>query len=396
VELTRTERAFLEGSEGAATRKAMEVLVALGKVYGAARLIKVTSAHVAGVSYRNLGEAGLEFLEEMATDGKVRVPTTLNPAGMDVERWSEMQVDRQFAADQLAVVRAFEKMGIAAVCTCTPYLVPQSPACGPPGPGEHIAWSESSAVAYANSVLGARTNREGGPSALASALTGRTPEYGLHLDEARQAEVTVMVEAKVRTTHEFGCLGHVIGNRIGNRIPYVRKLEEVDADCLKSFAASIATFGGTGLFHIEGVTSDRTVVPKETVVVRHADLELARADLTDAGAIDFVSVGCPHCSIEELKELARLLSRARVTVEFWVATARSTKELADQLGYAATIEESGARLVCDTCLAAAPLAGRFQGLATNSAKGCYYARGSNRFRTRLCSLEDCVRLALGG
>ena len=207
MRLTAEEHSMLAGDHGRAVRKAMEILVALGEIYGAERMIPVTSVQIAGVSYDNLGEAGLEFLQEMAEGGgRARVLTTLNPAGMDVENWPVLGIPAGFAADQQRVLDAFARMGVQVTCTCTPYLSGNTP-----GFGEHIAWAESSAVCYANSVLGARTNREGGPSALAAALTGRTPAYGYHLDGNRAPAVSVEVRAEVQGTHAFGALGRAIG-----------------------------------------------------------------------------------------------------------------------------------------------------------------------------------------
>jgi predicted aconitase len=163
MRLTPEQNEMLDGSQGRATRKAMQILVALGEIYGAERMIPVSSVQIAGVSYDNLGEAGLQFLSEMADGGgKVRVQTTLNPAGMDIENWHSLGIQPDFAEQQGRVLEAYSRMGVTTTCTCTPYLTGNLPLFG-----EHIAWSESSAVCYANSVLGARSNREGGPSALA-------------------------------------------------------------------------------------------------------------------------------------------------------------------------------------------------------------------------------------
>jgi predicted aconitase len=175
MELTQDEQQMLTGEQGKAAQKAMEILAAIGTIYGADRMIPVTSVQIAGVSFDNLGEAGLDFLSEMANNGgKVKVLTTLNPAGMDVENWNALGIDPEFARDQTRVIEAYTRMGVVPTCSCTPYLFGNIPHYG-----EHIAWAESSAVCYANSVLGARTNREGGPSALAASLTGKTPNYGL-------------------------------------------------------------------------------------------------------------------------------------------------------------------------------------------------------------------------
>ena len=206
MNLTNDDMKLLKGYSGKAVKRGMEILVALGDIYSAKRLIDVSSVQIAGVSYDNLGEAGLDFLSEMADDGQVRVLTTLNPAGMDLENWRALGIDADFAENQKRVIDAFRRMGVITSCTCTPYLIGNSPHFR-----EHVAWSESSAVCYANSVLGARTNREGGPSALAAALTGKTPEYGLHLDNKRKAEVHVKVDTILRDTCTFSALGKIIG-----------------------------------------------------------------------------------------------------------------------------------------------------------------------------------------
>ncbi|MFH0818255.1 MAG: aconitase X, partial [Candidatus Micrarchaeota archaeon] len=211
MHLTKEQLSILSGERGHAAKKAMGILAALGDIYGADKLIPVTSVQVAGVSYHNLGDAGLEFLEEMAQSGKSAVKTTLNPAGMDIEDWEDLGITSDFAKKQIRIVQAFVKMGISPTLTCTPYLAGNNPKFK-----EHIAWSESSAVAYANSVIGAYTNREGGPSALSSSITGFTPNYGLHLEENRQAAKKIQVSAKVESISEFGALGYAIGKAIGS------------------------------------------------------------------------------------------------------------------------------------------------------------------------------------
>ena len=210
MHLTREEEQMLSGEQDYALQKSMQILVTLGEIFGADSMVPVTSVQVAGVSYYNLGDAGLEYLQNLAAKGaKVRVRTTLNPAGMDLENWRQLGIDEGFAKKQEQVIESFVKMGIPPSCTCTPYLVGNEPAFG-----EHIAWSESSAVTYANSVLGAMTNREGGPSAIAAALTGRTPRYGMHLEEKRRAQVRVKVDAKLESVPDFGALGHAVGKRL--------------------------------------------------------------------------------------------------------------------------------------------------------------------------------------
>ncbi len=392
LELTKDDRDMLDGKYGKSAKKAMEIITALGEIYGAKRLISVSSVQIAGVSYHNLGEAGLEYLSDMAEDGQTRVLTTLNPAGMDLTEWKKHGISERFAKNQGRVVEAFLKMGVIATCTCTPYLIGNLPHYG-----EHIAWAESSAVCFANSVIGAMTNREGGPSALASALTGRTAEYGFHLQENRVAQVRYDVEARMENTDDFGLLGQVIGTRTKKAIPYITGVANATTEQLKSFCASVATYGGVALFHMEGLTPNRTLVPDKTEVITQDELDAARSELDDTDAeIDFISVGCPHASIKEIGEIAKMLEGKKVAKEktVWITTAKPTKDLAVKMGYYDTIEKAGAFLVSDACCAVAPLKGRFKGLLTDSAKACFYARGKNSFKTKIRTIEECIKEAI--
>ncbi len=389
MKLTSQEKDMLKGKEGNARKKSMQILTALGRIYGAKRLIDVASVQIAGVSYKNLGEAGLEYLSNMAKDGTVKVLTTLNPAGMDLENWQKLGIKKDFAIKQEKVIEVFKKMGITVTCTCTPYLIGNLPRYS-----ENIAWSESSAVCFANSVLGAKTNREGGPSSLASALTGKTPEYGMHLEKNRQAKIKVKVKTKLVGTWDFGALGKATGQKIGNTIPLFTEIKTATTDELKSLCASIATYGGTALFHIQGITPNKTKIPTKTITITKKDLNKAKKELTDNAKIDFVGIGCPHASIKEITKIAKMLKGKKVKKEMWISTARPTKSIADKMGYSKIIEKAGAKFACDTCFAVAPLKGRFKAMATDSAKGCYYAKNTNKFATHIMPLEECVRVAL--
>jgi predicted aconitase len=389
MELTKQEQKMLEGKNGNAVRKSMEILVALGEIYGAKELIDVTSVQVAGVSYDNLGDAGLEFLDDLAKDGKVKVLTTLNPAGMDMENYKALGIAEDFAVKQKLVIEAFTKMGILPTCTCTPYLIGNNPHFG-----QHIAWSESSAVAYANSVLGARTNREGGPSALAAALTGKTPAYGMHLDENRNAQIKIKLKCKIKGTNEFGALGKAIGEKVKAKPVLITGIKEATVEELKSFSASIATYGGAAIFHIKGITPNKTPTPKEELIITQADIDKATKEMRmDDCEVDFVSIGCPHASINEIAKVAELLKGKKVKKEFWITTARPTKKIADQAGYSKIIEEAGAKFAADTCCVVAPIKGRFKCLATDSAKGCYYAYSKNQSKTKIMPIEELVKEA---
>jgi len=396
LKLTKEEQDMLEGKHGKAAQKSMEILNTLGEIFDAECMVDVYGGQIAGVSYGNLGEAGLEFLTEMAEDGEVRVLTTLNPAGMDRENWKALGIDKEFAKNQNRAIDAFAKMGIITTCSCTPYLIGNTPHFG-----QHIAWAESSAVCYANSVIGARTNREGGPSALASAITGKTPKYGYHLDENRHGEVLVKVNAPVKGTDEYGVLGKFIGDKLvelGKKIPYIVGISSATVEELKSFCASVATYGGTALFHMEGITPEyyKYPIPSDIVFeINQGDLEKTRSELIDKDIeIDFVSIGCPHASIHEIAKVAQLLEGKNVKKEFWLTTARPTKKIADEAGYTKIIESAGAKFAADTCCVVAPIKGRFRGIMVDSAKACYYGRAKNKFKVKIGTIEDCIEEAI--
>jgi predicted aconitase len=393
--LTKKEERMLDGEEGNAVKKSMEILVALGNIYGAKRLIEVGSVQVAGVSYHNLGEAGLEFLNELAKDGKVKVLTTLNPAGMDLENWRNLGIDEEFAKKQNMVIEAFSKMGIIISCTCTPYLIGNLPRYG-----EHVAWSESSAVTFANSVIGAKTNREGGPSALAAAFVGKTPCYGLHLDKNRVPDMHVEVTCELTKISDWGALGYCIGKGAQSKIPYITGIKEANVDELKTFCASVVTFGAKPLFYMQNITpaSENVQPPEQKITITDRDIQEAYNSINDeTEEIDFVCIGCPHASIKEIAQIAELLKEKKISpsTEFWVATSRPAKQLADKRGYTEIIENAGGKFACDTCMAVAPLKGRFRAIATTSAKGCYYSR-HNMMLTKMGSLDECVEAGVTG
>jgi hypothetical protein len=393
LHLSKEEEAMLAGEQGRATQKAMQILVALGKIYDAERLIRVSSVQVSGVSYKNLGDAGLEFLNELATDGRARVKTTLNPAGMSLTDWESQGIASGFAEKQMEVIGAYEKLGIEISCTCTPYLAGNEPVFG-----NHIAWGESSAVAYANSVIGARTNREGGPSALAASLTGRTPLYGLHLRENRVPNVAVDVEAQLRRPEDFATMGYFVGRAVKDGLPRFRGVKRAALEDLKTLSAALASSGGVAMFHIEGLTPESALRAKglETLTFTGKELAETRSMLNDDGTPDFVSVGCPHCSLTELATLARLLSGRRVRREFWVCCSREVKRQGDEAGYSRVIEKSGAKFALDTCMVVAPVEELgFRVVATNSAKACHYIRNAG-LKVRFMSLEQCVAEATRG
>ena len=399
MRLTDEERSMLDGAQGEGVRKAIEIVVALGTIYGAEDFVPVSHVQVSGVSYKNLGDAGLEFLREWAAQGAhVRVPTTLNPAGMDLRHWRELGFPSDFAAQQQAVLDAFTAMDIQATCTCTPYLVSYVPKLG-----DHIAWGESSAIAYANSVLGARTNREGGPGALAAAIVGRTARYGLHLDENRMPTHFVSVRCPLHAESDWSALGYLVGKRVANGVPYLRGLDPAacNATNLKLFGAAMAACGAVALYHIEGVTPEaanfQLSIINYQLTIDNLDEGYAALNSSPTNSIDMVWIGCPHASLEEIGLIADKLNGQRVKSALWITAAHQVSDEAESRGLLARIEASGGRIVSDTCLVVAPVeALGIRSIATNSGKGAFYGPSHAHVATHFGSLEQCLEAAIRG
>jgi len=415
LHLTAEEQSLLDGAAGPGVQRAMEIVATLGRIYGAADLVPVTHAQIAGVSYKNLGDAGVEFLNDWADEGaRVRVPTTLNPAGMEQDRWQEMGIPADFARPQLSAIGAFVKMGITPTLSCTPYLFPEYS----PRRGDHLAWAESSAVIFANSVLGARSNREGGPSALAAAVVGRTPRYGYHLDEGRQADWVVEVRCPVRDIADFGALSYVVGKRVGNGCLWFADLADrlpalpgnvtdggEAGDRLKTLGAGLAAYGAVALYHVAGYTpeavdlGERLIKPgARRLVVDSLDPAYAIMDADpDLRQIDLVTIGCPHASLSEIQHIAEAVAGKQLATQLWVTTARITRERARDAGWVQAIEAAGGNVVADTCGVVAPMRSLgVTSMATNAGKMACYAPAHSKVKMRFGTMDQCVETALTG
>ena len=376
MQLTPEEQAMYDGKHGTAIEKSMEILVALGDIYGAEKMVNITSAQISGVSYKTIGEAGLKYLEELAVSGvQVKVPSTLNPAGIDLEHWNELKFSKQFAEKQNKIIAAYQKMGISTTCTCTPYLVGNVPIMG-----SHIAWSESSAVCYANSVLGARTNREGGPGALAAAICGKTAAYGYHLDEGRKAKYIFELDIPLKGV-DYGALGYIVGKIVGGGVPYFKLKNIPSINELKSLGAALASSGAVALYHVEGVTPEHAEALNiedmdliEKISVTEDEVLEARKKLsTTAQKPDLICVGCPHASLDEIEKIAGKVSGRKLSIPLWVCTSISVKAASDRMGYTKTIENAGGKVVCDTCMVVSPIEDLgFKVIGVDSAKAANY------------------------
>ncbi len=377
MELTKEEQKMFNGEYGEGTQIAMEILVALGKIYGAENMIPISSVQVAGVSYKTIGDAGLEYIQEMKRKGgKVRVPTFLNPAGMDREQWKEMGVPEHFARKQIEIFEAYEGMGISPTYTCTPYLIGIRPTFG-----EHIAWSESSAISFANSVLGARTNREGGPSALAAGICGITPNHGLHLDSERKAkyEIEISDDIKFEDRSDFGLFGLKAGVLSKNNYPAFKNMNKINGkineDDLKYLGAAMAAAGSVPLYFVDKVTPEYNLSDDvEKITITKRDLEEIREQIGPDKIVELIATGCPHASLKEIEEIVNLLKEGKkMKNKLWIYCARQIKEQAKEKGYLKIIEDAGGRLVADTCMVVSPLEESINGVVgVNSGKAAKY------------------------
>lgn len=406
--MTKEEERIFKGEEGPTLQKMMEILVALGDIYGAERLIPVKSAQIAGVSYKTIGDAGLDWIKGL--DGKAKVPAVLNPMGMDREQFEEMGIGEEFAKKQEDILKAYEKLGIMPECTCTPYYLKK------PAFGDHLAWSESSAVCYANSVLGARTNREGGPSALAAALIGKTPYYGLHIKENRYPTVTIKVDEPLQGA-EYGALGFVAGPQVGDGIPMFVLKSTPTEDELKHLGAALAASGAVALFHVLHVTPEQYILPPEKMSIDRqmldneddwqvpqrfflprdkieVDIRKVKSLTKEHIVPDIIALGCPHASKEELEEILRSLNGRKVKKELWVCTGRSLGNKYPEL--ISSLKVLGVKVLYDTCMVVSPAANRFKKMMVNSGKALKYVPSMCGVDAAIGSTQDCIEEAVRG
>jgi len=392
--LTKDEEKILNGEMGEVQERLFRLLVRLGDIYGADKMIPIGSVQVAGVSYKSIGDPGTEFLEDISSkETKVKVLTYLNPAGMDLEDWDKLGFPKDFAKNQLRIINAFKRMGIVITTTCTPYLAGNLPRFR-----EHIAWSESSAVSFSNSVIGARTNREGGPSALAAAICGLTPNYGLHLWEKRQPNVRIKVNTNLVYNSDFGALGYLVGKTVKNKIPFFTGIKNADTDQLKSLGAAMAASGAVALYHIEGLTPEADLTNDkglETIEIGKKEMNNIYDKLNSGEEPDVVIFGCPHASLREISSICRKVEGKKLKKPIWICTSRLMKEASDRMGYTNIMEKAGGHIVADTCMVVSPIEDMgFNVTGVNSGKAANYLPGFCKQKVVFANIDKLVEATL--
>ena len=410
MELTNEEQQMLNGDKGPAVKKAMDILVALGESFDAKRLVPINNVHMAGTSVLVTEEAGTRFVEGIREQGGNFVTrVTTNPTAIDPTKWEEIGIPEEDEVMQRRLTAAYAGMGANSCNSCIPYLVGNSPRFG-----EHMAWGESSAVVYANSVCGARTNREGGPSGLASALTGRTPEYGFHLEENRYGKFLVKVEAPLNDMTDYGTLGCFTGKIAGQDTPVFTGIpDNPTIEQLKALSAALASSGSVSMFHAVGVTPEAPSEeaafgdnePEKVIVFGEAEKAETEAFLNKEPSdhVDWVLVGCPNATVQELREVSEALEGKKVhdDVALLVTTSGAMYAMAERVGYVETIEKAGGTVVRETCpflarsRSIAPKKG-YTTLTTNSAKMAFYAPGQFGLTTHYGNLDRIMKAAING
>jgi len=411
VRLNDQEKAMLAGEMGEARKIALEQQVAVGRFFDAEDMVEVAQAHIMADT-ESLGEAGVQFMERLAAlpeaERRVRVPTITDPRGADFKAYKRINHAIEYVELERRAVAAFRALGILMTDTCINYQTVMAPVRG-----EHLAYGDTGVVIYSNSVLGARTNYEGGPSALAAGLTGRTPRYGFHLDARRRGRKRFVLETEPKDWAEWGAIGGLVGRRMESYwdVPVIEGVTRAPtSDDMKHFGAAMASYGSTALFHIVDVTPEapdtKTVfdgkVPDATPIGR-ADIDgfFKQYGIAD-DAVDVVVFAAPQLSLVELDRLASLLKGRKVAAKttLLAATNPANKAEADRMGLTATIEASGAVLLEGVCfyqMHARELgeANGWTRLMTNSAK-LVNIIGGYGYQPVLGTMEACVETAVAG
>ncbi len=398
MHLTREEERILNGEQGEGNQKALELLVAIGDAYDADRMISISRAHAASSGQ----EGDLYFVELLAKGGaRCKVPTSTNPV-YDLKFFDKLFDVPKFEGDVARkVMKAYERVGAVLSWSCVPYMSENIPLYG-----ETVAFSESSATPYVNSVIGAKTNREAAQSALAAGIIGKTPNYGLHIKENRKGTHLFKVDAKLKDEFDYTLLGYAVGKQVGYGIPVLTGMSrQPSTEELINFCAMSNVPGAISMFYMPGFTVEASTIkeafqgdkPKEKFTVTDRDLRQVYEELqTTSGKIDFVMLGCPHYTLRQVEEAARLLkgNKLHKDVSFWICTSATTKLLAERGGFVDTIEKAGGHVVVDTCIDEPCWIAYIDKVGMTDSPKCAYYR---RFKEAMVSrLSDCVEAAVKG
>ena len=410
LSLTRRDQEMLDGTHGEAPRFAMSVIANMAEASGAEELLSVEQAHIDACAL--MSPSSLDLVSHLAANGgRVSIPTTLSMVSLDLEHWESLGVPAEFAEVSLQIAEAYLSLGCIPAWTCAPYQGYLTPRYG-----QQIAWGESNAVAYANSVLGARTNRYADYLDICAAITGRVPNVGLHCEENRRATFYIHLDetlaADWATPASWAAFGSLVGSLVGEHVPVIDGLQHLrpSNDMLKAFGAAAASAGSVGLFHIVGITPEAHDLqtachgrdPIESCGIQRRQLRDSWDELSsqiESSSLDVVILGCPHFSYAEFEELARTIhdidtQSVHENVQFLVFSSATSIELARRGDLLEPLRRFGVTLVQDTCPFHSPVvASDAQAIMTNSGKCAYYAPGELDVRVHFGSLRSCVEAA---
>ena len=380
MELIKEEEDALAGKYGETLALAYRVLVAIGEATGSDKLIPIEWAHLSGVNYNTIGDAGEEFLSHLSKDAKFKVKTTVNPIGFDFDTVSKYNLDEQFIQKQQSITQSYEKMGAVPSFSCIPYEIFELPK-----KGTHVSFAESNAAIYANSVSGLKTNKEGAFSALASAITGKSPYSDLRNDENRKPNITIQMKVENKDELTYGMLGYFAGKVAGNSVA-ISGTKNLDKRSCKSLCAGMGTSGRCGMFTLEKGEGEK-------IDFDDKEMQKVRDELNTSESGDLITLGSPQLGLEEISDLAVMLKGRSFRKRCMIFCPRAIKEQITDLGYTKEIERAGGELLYDCCICLTPLIEKsnIDSVITNSVKGAYYLRTSNGVDANLKSLNQIVR-----
>ncbi|MEB3755849.1 MAG: aconitase X catalytic domain-containing protein [Desulfurococcales archaeon] len=392
--LTKQEEAALAGEYGEAIRIAFEVIVKVGEALGAQKLIPINHAHISGISYNNIGDPGLKFIGEIREKGgKFKVPTTINPIGLDLDDPRGIPgATPEFIRKQKEIIDNLVAMGGKPVMTCTPYYIDNIQ------PGWHLAWGESSAVGYANTYIGAWTNREGGPLALMAAISGETYYSGVHIPKNRYPRTLFEIDYYENDQAFSSILGEIVAKQTRIKQPLLKGIRGIREPEVKSMCAAAGAAGNIEMCVIPGITKvpiDEAIIEEKITIEKHDILrELEKYE--PAAKPDIVFLGCPHASIEELEDLARIAEKhpGIATNNFWVAVSRTVYNKALSMGIIDLLKRKNIRVMRDTCIVVSPGWKETRAtVATNSYKTMFYMKRIHGLESYLAPVDKLVSLS---
>ncbi|AIC15512.1 aconitase X [Nitrososphaera viennensis] len=384
MELTREEERALAGEKGEALALAYRILAAIGEATGAKRLVPVKWAHVSGVNYNTIGDAGVQFLEKFSRDARVAVKTTVNPMGYDRDR--PEQLPEKFIEKQASIMRSYERMGVTPSFTCTPYEVFDIPE-----KGTAVSFAESNAAVFSNSLLGLRTNKESALSALASSVTGKAPLSDLRLDEARNPRVAIETGFSFESELDYGLLGYFAGKAVKDSSVALAGIgNSIGRPQAKALSAGIGTSGSCGMFSLGDSVAAGI---GEKIAFGKEEARKVRDELSTADDGDIITLGSPQLGLEELATLARLTEGKKFDRRCMIFCSRAIHNQATKIGLTGQIEKAGGEFMCDSCTCLTPYVDkdRYDSVITSSVKAAYYMNNSNKVKVALKDVKAIVK-----